>query len=372
MKKNNKIWIRINCDNYYKLLNKLSSLNINIYNIKKINKYYFLLIDESSFKTINKSLITYKLIRFKNTGFKQYLLLFKQYYIYVITIVIGMLIFILLNHLIISIDVITEKSSLKSLVTTSLKEKGIRVLSFRKSYQQLTVIKDEILNENQDSLDWLEIETHGMKYIVKVSERIINNQNKKKDYCNIIAKSDGLVSDIKLNKGVSLIKRGDYVKTGDVLITGDIIYNEELKAQVCASGEVYAEKWYTVNINLPLKYLKEEKTGKKKYNLIWQDENNEFQLLKPRLSTYTSKKTNLFDLFSKKLILETEYEINKKEYTYTEEEAISKALDLAEEKIKIKLSNKDTLIDKKVLKKDLNNSTMDIEIFVVTNELISN
>jgi similar to stage IV sporulation protein len=372
LKKNNKIWIRIDCNNYYKLINKLSFLNINIYNIKKINENYYLLIDENNFKIINNSLVTYKLIRFKNTGFKKYLLIVKNYYIYFLTIIIGLLMFFILNHLIISIDVITEKSSIKELVTTSLKEKGIKVLSFRKSYSEVTKIKEEILNENQDKLDWLEIENHGMKYVIKVSERIINVKENINNYCNVIALSDGLVSDIKINKGVSLIKRGDYVKKGDTLITGDIIYNNELKTQVCASGEVYAEKWYTVNINLPLKYLKDEQTGKKKYNLIWQDENNEFQLLKPRLSTYTSKKTNLFDIFSKKLILETEYEINKKEYIYTEEEAISKALDLAEEKIKIKLSNKDTLIDKKVLKKDLNNSTMDIEIFVVTNELISN
>lgn len=36
-----------------------------------------------------------------------------------------------------------------------------------------------------------------------------------------------------------------------------------------------------------------------------------------------------------------------------------------------KLSKKDTIIDKKVLKKVKNNSTMDIDVFVVVKELIS-
>ena len=49
------------------------------------------------------------------------------------------------------------------------------------------------------------------------------------------------------------------------------------------------------------------------------------------------------------------------------EARINKLLEATEKK----LSKKDTIIDKKVLKKVKNNSTMDIDVFVVVKELIS-
>ena len=57
--------------------------------------------------------------------------------------------------------------------------------------------------------------------------------------------------------------------------------------------------------------------------------------------------------------------------TYTEEEALEVGINKAIENVLIKLGEKDEIIDKKVLKKVVNNSTMDIEVFVIVKELIS-
>ncbi len=39
-------------------------------------------------------------------------------------------------------------------------------------------IKNKILEENKDTLEWLEIIRNGTKYTIRVEERIINNKIK--------------------------------------------------------------------------------------------------------------------------------------------------------------------------------------------------
>ena len=66
-----------------------------------------------------------------------------------------------------------------------------------------------------------------------------------------------------------------------------------------------------------------------------------------------------------------EYEVENKSYKYSEEQALVKALELSNEKIKRKLSEKEHIINQKVLKKDANNSTMYVEVFTSVEEIIS-
>ena len=62
---------------------------------------------------------------------------------------------------------------------------------------------------------------------------------------------------------------------------------------------------------------------------------------------------------------------NKIIYDYTEEEALSVGINKAVSSIQVTLGEFDEIIDKKVLKKSINNSTMDIEVFIIVKELIS-
>ena len=57
--------------------------------------------------------------------------------------------------------------------------------------------------------------------------------------------------------------------------------------------------------------------------------------------------------------------------TYTQEEALEEGINRAIKGVEVTLGEFDEIIDKKVLKKSLNNSTMDIEVFIIVKELIS-
>ena len=66
---------------------------------------------------------------------------------------------------------------------------------------------------------------------------------------------------------------------------------------------------------------------------------------------------------------EVEYQIKK--INYTVEEAEKLALKKIEEEFTKKLNGKGKIIEQNVLKKEKNNSTINMKVFVITNELIS-
>lgn len=371
MKNNKKIWLGCKCDNYYKFLNELKNLKIYVYNISYKKSYIKLEILESDYKKIKSNLWKYKFKKIKDTGIYDFLAILKKHYIFLLTILLGLIVFFLCQNIIIDIDIIHENKEIRELVSEQLKNYGVKVISFKKKYSELNEIRHKILDEYPEYLDWIEIETHGMKYVVKIEERIIKNDDADQSECNVYAKESGIVKNIKLLKGVSAVHIGDYVKEGDLLISSQIIHNETLKNTVCAKGEIRAEKWYQVAVDIPLKYQENIYSGKVKYNFVFEHENYTKRILKSRVNLYESETIKLIDLFGYKLFLERQKEITKEDRIYQEDETINAALQKAIDNINLKLDKDEYIIDKKVLKNSNNNSTIEVVIFIVTDEIIS-
>ena len=129
--------------------------------------------------------------------------------------------------------------------------------------------------------------------------------------------------------------------------------------------------WTYLYLKIPFEYSEYEETGKKKYNIVWENDGNKKQILRERFDSYNSYLKNILKIFDFNLYVETEMETKKITKTYTEVEALEVGINKAIENVKIKLGEKDEIIDKKVLKKSVNNSTMDIEVFIIVKELIS-
>ena len=365
------IWVKSKCDDYYKFINKLQYLRISVLEIRYENKYIYLKIESKYLEKLNKYLISYKFKIVKELGIYNILNKIKKNYIYIISIIIGIVLFIILSNMVFKINIIHENKEIREIIKEELDEYGIKVLSFKKSYKELDKIRQKILDKYPDKLDWMEFEVDGLIINVRIEERIITDTTKEDKVCDLIAAKSGIINDILVENGEVLVNINDYVKEGDTLVTGIIKYNEEEKRLTCASGEVYATTWYTVDVKIPFSYNEYIETGKKKYNIIWENNDNKHLLLRKRFTDYNSYLKNIFKIFDFNLYLETEKETKKITKTYTEEEALEVGINKAIENIKIKLSDKDEIIDKKVLKKVVNNSTMDIEVFIIVKELIS-
>ena len=73
----------------------------------------------------------------------------------------------------------------------------------------------------REDVAWVGMEMKGTNLIVKVVEadkkpEIINED----EYCNIVAKKDGIVTKVKAQNGTPIVSEGTTVKKGDVLVQG--------------------------------------------------------------------------------------------------------------------------------------------------------
>lgn len=368
---NNIVWIECECNNYYKLIKKVEALNIKIYEVKYIDNKMYLKVSKDDFKKINKYIVSYKFKVIRNTGINYLLDVIKREKIFVICLLIGIILFICVKNLVVKIDIMHESSELRSIIEDELDNYGIKVLSFKKSYKTLDKIKKEILDKYPDKLDWMEFVVSGMTFTVKVEERIITDTKKEDKVCDVVAKKSGVITDIKIESGEVLVNINDYVREGDILISGVVKYNEEEKRYTCASGEVYATTWYVGSASIPYKYYEYEKQNKIRYNLVWEYNGNKHEIFRNRLEAFESNYKSILKVFGFNLYLDKQVSVKKEEKTYSKEEALNVGIEKVVESIRKKLSKKDTIIDKKVLKKYENNSTMDIEVFIVVKELIS-
>ena len=368
---NNIIWIETSCIDYYRFINRLSYLRLNILEIKRDNNIVYLKIYKKDYNKFKKYLISYKFNIKKKLGIVSLIDIIKSNYIFLISILIGLLIYFIGQNLIIKINIIHENKEIRELLADELDNYGIKVLTFKKDYQELSKIKAEILDKYPTKLDWLEFDMEGMVLNLRVEERIITKKEESNSICNIVAKKEGIITNIKVESGEANVMINDYVTAGDILIKGIINYNNKDVRKICAKGRVFATTWWTVKVKVPLKINNYNYTGKKRYNLTWEFNSLKKDIFKSRIKNYESNYQKIFDIVGFKLYLKNELEIEKSIKKLSIEDAINIGINKAINSLKTNLNEFDTIIDKKVLKKSINNSTMDIEIFVVVNELIS-
>ncbi len=345
-------------------LKRILKLHIYLLNITYLKDEIYIDIDYENFKRLQeiKTSYTFKIIR--RYGISNLVFLMRKYFIYYMTMCISLFIIFLLSNIIFKVEVINNSDEIKELVYTELKKYKISKYNFVTSFNNQEKIAREITYHNKDKIEWMELKREGTKYIVNVEQRKLEKIEKPGKNRNIVAKKSGILLKIDAKTGEVVKKINDYVKKGDIVISGMIKKKDTVKKLVSADGKIYAEVWYTVNINMPLKYKEEYKTGKKRTIL-------KFTFLHKNIGLFNHykeyKDQDKYKLSSK--LLPISISLTKREemkitsYDFNREEAIKEALKKADEKINKKLKEGEFIISKKVLKNTQNNSTIDIEVF---------
>jgi len=348
-------------NNIKRFLDKSNKYDIELHNIIYINDNEILVkIFDKDFKKIKRYNYYSEITIYKRLGLdyikdKIYEL---KYLILVFFICIISMYFI--SNIIIDIDIIHSNKSIRELVRDELELNGIKKYSYKKSFSELENIKNVILENNKDKLEWISITNDGMKYIVRIEERILDEIKEKEDYCNVIASKDGLITNIYASSGEVIVSNNDIVKKGDILISGNIILNEESKGTICASGKVMANVWYNTNISLNRKYYKKEYTNNKRYNI---------EIFNKKLRNTKYSKYDAYYLINTKYIkIYKEREYKFKEYKYSDKELVRNALNEVDNKFKSKLGKSGKVIKKRVLEQTITTDRIDAKVFVVTNE----
>ncbi len=360
---NDLVKIRINtCNN--KFINYLVYNNINYNSLIKLNDSFILITNYDNYKKISRRYET-RIVRYYGKKFIINFVKINKYMI--ISVIISLMLLRLLTNTIFEININTNDDKLKNEILSSLKDNDIDIYKRKKSFNELIEIKNNILNSNKDILEWIEIVEKGCTYNINITKRVkkIDNDNALIP-SDIVASKDGLIKYITNYNGTKLKDINDYVKKGDVLISGDIIKNDEVVDIVTAKGDVYAEVWYTVKVNIPYNYIEYTDTLKRVNHYYLDIFGKKITLL----GKYDSKNT----ISSKKLILNKPYLLFKlykeekkiyqyKEYKITKEEAYIEALKRSEKQIKNNLKDNEYIISKNTLKKDVFRSKMYVEVF---------
>ncbi len=370
MKKNNIIWVKINCDNYYKILVKLNSIGISLYDSKIIDDFIIVKTNYEEYLKIKKYLVSYDISIFEITGFAKMKQFFKKYIIFTIASIISILFLFFVNNLIFKIDVKTNNDDIRNLVLDELNKHGLKTLKLKINHKKIEKLVKVILDDNKDTLEWLEIEYDGLIMNVYVTEKVVPSKNVQHSFCHIVASTDAKISNMNIYRGVALKEINDYVLKGDIILSGEISFNNEIKNNVCASGEIYGEVWYKVKVTVPFLENYIEYTGKNRYNFNIKINDNKYNILKSRIKNKKLEEINLYRLNDFEINLVKEKEFIEKTRTLSEDEAYKKAINLALEKINLKLDENEEVLLKKVLKKEINDSTIYLEIFIVTKENI--
>ena len=273
-----------------------------------------------------------------------------------------------LSNVIFEVQVIHSSKDLRNLVINELEKYGIKKYSLKKDYNQLSNITNKIIEENKNSIEWLSIENIGTKVQVKLEERKLNPKEKKYNKQNIVATKSGIIKKVVATNGVIVKNINDYVTKGDVVISGEIkdAYNEKVLEKTYALGSIYAEVWYTVNMEYPLIYSEQKETKRSK-NVI------EIQFLKKKFSLFDFKPYK-YSKDTSKILLENpiipikilktkKQELEVSDEVYILEEALTKVSNIAREKIESKLKQDEYIIKQKNLSFYEKDSKIIVEMF---------
>ena len=364
---NSRVSIYIMGNNPERFILRLNKKKINIYKMRKISKEKVeIIIDYSNFEKVLKLNTIYDIKINNYLGLVSIRkLLFKYYYVIIVAIMCIIYVYVLSN-IIFNVEIVTNDSDMKTRLISTLKKYDIKKYKFKKSYKYIQNVKNNILEEYHDYIEWIEIEKVGTKYIIKYEPRVLKENENNDEFRHIIAKKNAIINKIYSSNGQVLKSKYSYVKKGDIIISGYIYLNDKIKSTTSAEGKVYGEVWYITKVVYPFNYYEKKKTGNKKivYSVKFFDKNIElFNLNKFNDKIVDEHILLKGDIFPIKFVKEKQEEVIIKTSMNSLEETKLKAIDLAYSKMKQGLKNDEYIVNYKVLDSKIIDKGVEMKIF---------
>lgn len=362
-----KLSLNIKGNNIEKFIKRLKNNNIDILKLKCIsNSEINIKIYKKDYEKIIKLKTIYEIEIIDYHGLiKAKINILNNRYV-IIFILFSLISLYLITSMIFNIEVITNDSKMENILLDELKDMGISKYRFKKNYLELQKIKNKLLKDHKEELEWIEIENIGTKYIIRYESRIKNNINEKTPLRHIIAKKDCIIRDMNIFSGQIVKDIDSYVKKGDIIVSGYITLNGNIKDTISSKGIVYGETWYEVTITYPYEYKEVYETGNSKNVFVLKILNKNIELF--NFNKYKNKKIKENVLLKNNILPIKFVKENQKETIViyennTEKELINKAIKYSKKKLEKNLKDKEYIKDYKVLNKIRHNDSITLNIF---------
>lgn len=361
-----------NVNNYIKWLiqKKINIVNLNVTKHNELN----VIISYKDFDLLTKYSKTYKVTILKKYGKLRLFDIIKKNIIILLCLIVSIFFLYTLSNIIFSVEIIYNDKELVKLLEKELEKYNIKKYKLKKDINYLNKVKDTILKDNKDILEWIEIEESGTKYIIKLVERKKETEIKEYTYQSITSNKNAIIKSIKAYSGEKIKNVNDYIKKGETVISGILTKSDETNIYTKAKGEILGEVWYKIDIEYPLYYQEEKITGKSKEIISIEFLNNEIPLFPYKKYKQFRTESDIIienNFIPLKIVKKKLYEVNIKEEIYMLEEAIDKAVEVSKKKI-LESNKKITEInDVQILKKQTLNSKVKLNLFISVTEDIT-
>lgn len=371
---NNKILIKVKGRNINRFIRRLISLKINILKIKKISEQEAnFLISITDYQLIIDNKTIYEVVQLNIYGIIKLQQFIKTNKYILIYIVCSILLITLLSNMIFKVEVVHNSQELRNIIIQELSEHGISKFNFKKSYDQLQIIKHSIKEKYKSDIEWIEIIEDGTSYIIKVEQRIINQPSEELKNSNIVASKSAIIKSIIVNSGEVVKNINDYVLKDEVIISGNIHLYDEVKDQIPASGIVYGEVWYTINIFYPFNHNYEYETNKINTTYAIKFLNYQFEFNKKFINkNYTEQILINHQFLPFSFVKQEQRELVIVNEILTKESAIEQAIQKGNKIMEDNLKQTEHIIKYNILNTTSTENGVTVEIFYSIYEDISN
>ncbi len=184
----------------------------------------------------------------------------------------GIILIIVLSNFIWSVSVTGAQTVSETKIKQVLSENGVKTGGYKNNLDVQKIERDTMLEI--DEIGWMSVNLTGNIASIEIKEKA---QKPKIDSsatpCNVKAKCDGVITDIKVKKGNVQVKKGSGVAKGDLLVSGIIETKMNTLQYVRANAEVFADVVYKKDSSIKSEYeytfLSSEKTERNRVFLLW-------------------------------------------------------------------------------------------------------
>lgn len=267
--KKGQLTIEINSKSPEKVLNKIWLEEIKVQNvIKKDIVTMYMEINFDDYKKIKKIVNKFngKIKVVGKSGFMFWLYKIKRKFSLVFGFVVFAIVLFILSRYIWGIEIDTNRYVSPFEIRKVLTSIGIKP-GISKGKVDIREIEKKIENLSSEIM-WVRVRIEGSTLKVLIEEKTNPPLFEEKGAeGGIVAKMDGEIKQIYVNKGTANVKMGSFVKKGELLISPQQGNKEEFIEQVKAEGTVIAKTFYEKNVELKTSGEEEIVTGNKKSDI---------------------------------------------------------------------------------------------------------
>lgn len=197
------------------------------------------------------------------------------------------------------IDFVGQSRYTKEMLQETLYDMGVWEGMFRQSLACNEI--ETNIRERYPEISWVSAEESDCVLKISIKEgQNITSSEKIKTARHLVAKYDGEIKQISVNRGTALVKPGDTVKKGDVLISGIIDItndaNEVIKKEpVEAKGEVSMRVSMDFSYPIPTHYQKKVYSGNEFYVYTFHVNNHLLSVKNPIKQFHKSSKYDILN-----------------------------------------------------------------------------